>query len=187
MIAVGLDLVELVPRAVEALPHIAGERRAHRAAVVARRLEARAHARRIVLVEQEMMDDVGSGELLVLGEIACLAGGGGEGRAPFVAMALDGARHQRYAVAHFEQPRHVLGPLDIARHPVTAMRRCGPACASVLQHPGVFRAPALARIDDERAVLERDPGQAAGCDADAIPGEHEGPQIDMARRHAGIR
>src|ERR1035441_3263765 len=44
---------------------------------------------------------------------------------------------------------------------------------------------ALAGIDHQRALLERDAGQAAGHDAGAIaPGEHERAQVHVTRRHA---
>ena len=55
----------------------------------------------------------------------------------------------------------------------------------IVQHPGVFRAAALARIDDERAGLQRDARETARHDADLVlAGEHERPQVDMARREA---
>src|SRR5580698_5620224 len=66
-------------------------------------------------------------------------------------------------------------------------RRCAIACfkTSSVQHPGVFGAATLARIDDERSAFEGDARKAAGHDADAVAaGEHEGTQVDMARRNA---
>ena len=57
----------------------------------------------------------------------------------------------------------------------------------IIDDPGILGAAALARIDDQRALIQRDPRQPARHDAHAIrAGEHEGPQIDMARRDAGI-
>src|SRR5215468_948783 len=56
---------------------------------------------------------------------------------------------------------------------------------SSVEHPGVLGATALARIDDQRARLERHARETSGNDADAIAaGEHEWAQIDVARRHA---
>src|SRR3546814_14252691 len=56
---------------------------------------------------------------------------------------------------------------------------------SVMEHPGVLGAAALAGIDDERAFGQRHPGQAARDDGAARgPGQDEGPQVDMARRKA---
>src|SRR5580692_5326306 len=56
---------------------------------------------------------------------------------------------------------------------------------SCVEHPCILRPSALARIDDERSAFERDPGEPARHDADAVAaGKHKGPQIDMARRHA---
>src|SRR5262249_1612868 len=39
---------------------------------------------------------------------------------------------------------------------------------SSVQHPGVFGAAALAGIDHQRSLLQRDAGEAAGHDADAV-------------------
>src|ERR1700730_14696482 len=57
----------------------------------------------------------------------------------------------------------------------------------ILDNPGILGAAALARIDDERVLLQGHSCQSARHDPDAIrAGENEGPQIDMARRDAGI-
>src|ERR1043166_326881 len=54
-----------------------------------------------------------------------------------------------------------------------------------IEYPGVLGAAALARIDHERAFLQRDAGEAARHDGGALaPREHEGAQIDMARGKA---
>src|SRR3954471_4001619 len=54
-----------------------------------------------------------------------------------------------------------------------------------VQHPGVLRAAALARIDHQRSRLQGNAGKAAGNDADPVAaGQHEWSQIDMARREA---
>ena len=54
-------------------------------------------------------------------------------------------------------------------------------CCSPAEHPGVFAAAALRRVDDERAAAQRDAGQAAGQNRDALAVENVGPQVDMAR------
>src|ERR1700722_7466640 len=58
--------------------------------------------------------------------------------------------------------------------------------ASALQDPGVLRAAALARIDHQAALAQRDAGQAAGDDADLLAKEDEGPEIDVPRRDPGL-
>src|SRR3954468_18609355 len=65
--------------------------------------------------------------------------------------------------------------------------RAGRAGTSLpIQHPGVLGSAPLARIDDERAVLEGDTGETARDDADLVRArEHEGTQIDMAGRDPG--
>ena len=55
--------------------------------------------------------------------------------------------------------------------------------ASDIQYPGVLGAAALARIDHQRALLQRYASQPAGHDADIVAaGENERPEIDMPRR-----
>ncbi len=49
------------------------------------------------------------------------------------------------------------------------------------QHPGILAAAALAGVDDQRAALERDAGQAAGDDGDLVAVEDVGAQVDVAR------
>src|ERR1700730_12931406 len=57
----------------------------------------------------------------------------------------------------------------------------------ILDNPGILGATALARIDDERFLLQGHSCQSARHDPYAIrPGENEGPQIDVARRDSGI-
>ena len=76
----------------------------------------------------------------------------------------------------------VLGPLDIAAHPV---ERVGdPAQHLLAQHPGVLRAAALAGIHHQAAALERDAGQRAGHDLGFGAMQDEGAQIDMPRLDA---
>ncbi len=50
--------------------------------------------------------------------------------------------------------------------------------------PGVLAAPTLRRVDDERALPERDSRQAAGGHVAALAGEDERPQVEVARRDA---
>ena len=54
------------------------------------------------------------------------------------------------------------------------------------QHPGVLDAAALAGIDDQRALAERDAGETAGDEADGAPDQAIGPEIDMAPGNARI-
>src|SRR5215475_11386885 len=55
-----------------------------------------------------------------------------------------------------------------------------------IQYPGVLGAAALARIDHERAFLQRDAGEPARHDGGALAaGEDERPEIDVARGEAG--
>src|SRR3954452_7537762 len=62
-------------------------------------------------------------------------------------------------------------------------RRC--MRESSVQHPGILCAAALAGVDDQRTCLERNAREPAGHNSDPIAaGEHERPQIDMARREA---
>src|SRR3546814_3779926 len=56
---------------------------------------------------------------------------------------------------------------------------------SVMEHPGVLGAAALAGIDDERSFGQRHPGQTPRNDGAARgPGQDEGPQVNMARSQA---
>src|SRR4026208_199523 len=54
-----------------------------------------------------------------------------------------------------------------------------------VQYPGVLGAATLARIDHQRAFLQRHARQPARHDGDMLaPRQHERPEIDMARREA---
>ena len=65
-------------------------------------------------------------------------------------------------------------------------RRSGLAF-QVVYDPGVLGPAALAGIDDQRTLLQRNAGEAARHDADAVCArEHERPQIHMARRNAAL-
>ena len=85
----------------------------------------------------------------------------------------------------------ILGPLDIAREPVKAIGgtaqhgRCFRGTQD-FQNPGVLRPAALARIDDQRALAQRDARQPARHDADVLASQDEGPKIDMARRDTAL-
>src|SRR5262245_24448962 len=59
------------------------------------------------------------------------------------------------------------------------------SCAA-LQNPSVLGAAALARIDDERAFAKRHSRQAAGNNTRLLAGEHEGPQVDVARNDLAV-
>ena len=105
------------PGAVEALPHLAGERRALGARVAPRGRQARMDAGGIVGVEQHEVDDIARGVAAVFGEVALVAAAAAQGRAPLLVLPAALARQERDAVADLEQARHVLGALDVARHP----------------------------------------------------------------------
>src|SRR6476661_9137747 len=87
-----------------------------------------------------------------------------------------------------ESIRFRLRRLSSRRAPRAARRRPGMTNCKIrssVQHPGVLRPAALAGIDHERTLLQCDPGEPAGHDADAIPaGQHEWAQIDVTRRNA---
>ena len=56
------------------------------------------------------------------------------------------------------------------------------------QHPGVLGAAALAGVDDQLALGQRDPGQAAGQHPDVVAVvDRERAQVDVPRRAAGRR
>ncbi len=62
-----------------------------------------------------------------------------------------------------------------------ARRRRG--CRSPAEHPGVLRAAALAGVDDQRALGQRDPGQPAGQHPDVVAVvDRERAQVDVPRR-----
>src|SRR5262245_37060096 len=52
------------------------------------------------------------------------------------------------------------------------------------EDPGVLAPAALRRVDDQRARLERDAGQAAGDDADLVAVEDVWAQVDVAAGEA---
>ena len=55
------------------------------------------------------------------------------------------------------------------------------------QHPGVLRAAALAGVDHQRALRQRDAGQAAGQHPHVVTVvDRERPQVDVARRELVI-
>ena len=57
----------------------------------------------------------------------------------------------------------------------------------VVDDPGVLGAAALARIDHQRALLQRDAREAARHDPHAVRArQHERPQVHVARRNAAL-
>ena len=106
------------------------------------------------------------------------------GRAQGLRQGLVGVRQQRHPVVGIDQARQAFGAFDVARHPVQDDRRCG--SASGFQHPGVLGAAALRGVDHQRAFAQRDAREAAGDDGDVAAREHEGTQIDVARREAAL-
>src|SRR5688572_8271269 len=55
---------------------------------------------------------------------------------------------------------------------------------SLFEHPGVFAAAALRRVDDERAALQRDAREPAGLHVNFLAVERERPQVDVPRLEA---
>src|ERR1700679_874843 len=49
-----------------------------------------------------------------------------------------------------------------------------------IQNPGVLAAAALRRVDDERPLAQRDPGQAAGNDGNPLARQYERTQVNMS-------
>ncbi len=115
--ACGLDLRQLVPGRVDALPHVAGDRGTHGAGIVARGADGGLDARRIALVEDQEVDHVLCGDVVMQALVGEVAGRTLQRRTPFVAVAFHGAGHQRDSVTDLEEARHVLGALHVARHP----------------------------------------------------------------------
>ena len=79
-----------------------------------------------------------------------------------------------------DEPRDVLGALEIAARPVQAVgdprqhahsaasfATVPPAARMLVQHPRVLAAAALRRVDDERSLAQRDARQPARHDRDA--------------------
>ena len=125
-----LDLAQLEVGAVQRVPHLGGERRAHRPAVLPRRLDA---GDTLDGFSRSKNSQVSTSRWRKsspnLRLEARRRAGRRDQRRPLVAIALAGRRHQRHAVADLEQPRHGLGPLHVAGEPVEVFR--GPA----EQHP----------------------------------------------------
>src|SRR3989442_7880814 len=53
-----------------------------------------------------------------------------------------------------------------------------------IDDPCVLRAAALRRVDHQRALEQRDARETAGNELYLLAGEHEGSQVDVARRDA---
>ena len=83
-----------------------------------------------------------------------------------------------------EEPRHVLGALDVARRPV---QRLGDPAQHQAEHPGVLAAAALGGVDDERPRPERRARQPARDDARRVGArQHEGAQVDVAATQLAV-
>src|ERR1700741_3756194 len=54
------------------------------------------------------------------------------------------------------------------------------------EHPGVFGAAALGRVDDKGAFAQSHACQAAKDYRDLASGQNERPQVDMSRSEAGL-
>ena len=81
-----------------------------------------------------------------------------------------------------DQPRGVLGALQVAAHPIEVIgdsRKHATFYPSLVQHPGILAAAPLRRVDHQRAAAQRHAGQAAGHDRDLLAVEDEGPQIHV--------
>ena len=107
----------------------------------------------IVLVEDQELDDLGAGDLRVLLGI----GHGRRRRTAASSATRRGGPRRRRASARCGSPPRAGAPCS-PRAPCSATssrarRRC--VRASVLQHPGILGAAALAGIDHQRTLLER--------------------------------
>ena len=132
----------------------------------------------------------GSGSTLAV-MISCSASAHSRGRrrrtAASSAIRRGGLRRRRASARCGSRPR--AGAPCSRRAPCSATSRTGRRrCvrASVLQHPGVLGAAALAGVHHQRALLQRHAREAARRDPHLVAREHEGPKVDMARRHAGL-
>jgi hypothetical protein len=76
-----------------------------------------ADAGRIALVKDQEIHDLLCRDRTVFLGVGLFAGRTEQGRTPFVAVAFDRTWHEGDAVPHFEQARHVFGPLHVAGHP----------------------------------------------------------------------
>ncbi len=102
--------------------------------------------------------------------------GDSEQRIPWIRVAWRNFEQQ--ITVHIHQPRTPLRPFEITGTPRTDGQLCGEA--SVFQHPSVFTAAALRRVDDQRAFAQRHPRQSAGQHPRTRSHQDKGPQIDMA-------
>src|SRR4029453_4313845 len=55
-------------------------------------------------------------------------------------------------------------------------------CCLGSKHPGVLRAPALRRVDDERPFAERNARESPGNEVRGLRRQNVRPQVDVARR-----
>ena len=98
-----------------------------------------------------------------------------------------GVEHETHG--DVELAHSVLGPLEVAAHPIEAVgnarKHLGTLPKRVIrllfQNPCVLAAAALRGVDDERAFFEGDARESSGDDVDLVAKENVRPQIDVAR------
>ena len=101
------------------------------------------------------------------------------------AAGLRGRRLEQPVVGDVEHAGGVLGPLDVATRPEEALGVPGehqgapPVLRSASTHVS-FDPPPWRRVHDERALAQRDPGEAARDHLDALARQHERAQVDVA-------
>ena len=114
-------LAHLEPRRVQVFVHLRGDRAAHRARRFARGAQAAEDRRGIARVEDHVAQHVLGGKLAEMRVVVGRESGSDERHRPRLRPGEARLGHvvgqQRHPVRHIEQPRGVLGALDVARHP----------------------------------------------------------------------
>ena len=116
-------LLEFEPGAVDGVPHLDGQRRAHRAGIEARRLDAVADRGRIAGREREKLGDGLFVRFRIGGEEGAGAARGRDRRFPFVRGADIGERQCREPVGRLQNAREIFRALDVAGEPVEIIGR----------------------------------------------------------------
>ena len=76
------------------------------------------------------------------------------------------------------------GPLQVAAHPIQPGGASRQHRGSVLQHPEVLAASALAGIDNQAPAAKGDTAERSGHYSGLAPGQDEGTQVYVARLQA---
>ena len=105
---------------VELLPHVGRDDLAGRAGVFAGARQAGEDRVGVLLVERQKLQDVLARGLAVAREKRLVVARGIDQRRPLVGQLL--AQVEREIVIDVDEPGHVLGPLDVSRHPEDRVR-----------------------------------------------------------------